>query len=181
MSGSGEPAGAAPNPSATAAAAASAPDADGPAALGFRMPAEWESHERTWMGWPQRPDNWRDRASHAQKAFVDVATAISQFEPVTICANEEQARGCGGLAACRYPHLANCKACWGVSCLDASLPHRVGRYIVIIWHVHPPTLPAPQVAAAREALPPHISVVCIPQDDAWFRDTGPTVRQVFRC
>ncbi|KAI7845118.1 hypothetical protein COHA_001323 [Chlorella ohadii] len=115
MSASETPAGAAPPPDGTAAAAA----AD-PAALGFHMPAEWEPHERTWMGWPQRPDNWRDNASHAQKAFVDVASAISQFEPVTVCANEEQ------------------------------------------------------VAAAREALPPHISVVCIPQDDAWFRDTGPT-------
>ena len=23
-----------------------------PKALGFRMPAEWEPHERTWMAWP---------------------------------------------------------------------------------------------------------------------------------
>lgn len=38
-----------------------------------------------------------------------------------------------------------------------------------------------QVAAAREALPAHISVVCIPQDDAWFRDTGPTVRGAACC
>ena len=106
MSASETPAGAAPPPDGTAAAAA----AD-PAALGFHMPAEWEPHERTWMGWPQRPDNWRDNASHAQKAFVDVASAISQFEPVTVCANEEQARegfvcgllqvGCQGAAAWR--------------------------------------------------------------------------------
>lgn len=33
-----------------------------PSMLGFRMPAEWEMHERTWMGWPERPDNWREGA-----------------------------------------------------------------------------------------------------------------------
>ena len=26
-----------------------------PAALGYRMPAEWEPHEATWLSWP-RPD-----------------------------------------------------------------------------------------------------------------------------
>ncbi|MCO5596530.1 hypothetical protein L7F22_050595 [Adiantum nelumboides] len=57
---------------------------------GFRMPAEWEPHEQTWMGWPERPDNWRDHAIHAQRIFVEVATAISEFEPVTVCASPEQ-------------------------------------------------------------------------------------------
>ena len=42
------------------------------------------------MGWPQREDNWRDKAGPAQTAFVNVAVAISQFEPVTVCANPEQ-------------------------------------------------------------------------------------------
>ena len=23
-----------------------------PALLGYRMPAEWETHEQTWIGWP---------------------------------------------------------------------------------------------------------------------------------
>ena len=42
------------------------------------------------MGWPQREDNWRDKARPAQQAFADVANAISAFEPVTVCANPEQ-------------------------------------------------------------------------------------------
>jgi agmatine deiminase len=36
------------------------------------------------MLWPERPDNWRDAARPAQHAFANVATAISQFEPVTV-------------------------------------------------------------------------------------------------
>lgn len=62
-----------------------------PAELGFRFPAEWEPHQGTWMGWPQRPDNWRENAMHAQREYAGVAAAISDFEPVTVCCNEEQA------------------------------------------------------------------------------------------
>ena len=31
------------------------PDSATPAALGYRMPAEWEPHAATWLTWP-RPD-----------------------------------------------------------------------------------------------------------------------------
>ncbi|PSC68147.1 agmatine deiminase [Micractinium conductrix] len=113
MSGE-QPAAAAAATAATTAAAAA------PAGLGYRMPAEWEPHTRTWMGWPERPDNWRQGGAPAQRAFAAVAAAIAQFEPVTVAANEAQ------------------------------------------------------VANARAMLPASVEVVCIPQDDAWLRDTGPT-------
>lgn len=57
---------------------------------GFRMPGEFESHAGCWMLWPERPDNWRLGAKPAQKAFVDVATAIAQFEPVTMGVSRNQ-------------------------------------------------------------------------------------------
>ncbi|KAM0881332.1 hypothetical protein ACQ4PT_033014 [Festuca glaucescens] len=65
-----------------------------PAKMGFRMPAEWEPHEQCWMGWPERPDNWRENAGPARIIFARTAIAISKFEPVTICASAEQ-----------YPHV----------------------------------------------------------------------------
>src|SRR5215831_4848735 len=55
-----------------------------PATDGFWMPAEFEPHAGTWMLWPERPDNWRNAALPAQRAFADVARAISRFEPVTV-------------------------------------------------------------------------------------------------
>jgi agmatine deiminase len=54
------------------------------------MPAEWEPHAGTWMLWPQRPDNWRNGAKPAQRAWVEVATAIARFEPVTMGVNPDQ-------------------------------------------------------------------------------------------
>ena len=61
-----------------------------PRADGFRMPGEFQAHDRTWMLWPERPDNWRWGAKPAQAAFVEVARAISAFEPVTMCVSPGQ-------------------------------------------------------------------------------------------
>lgn len=57
---------------------------------GFRMPGEFEKHSGTYIIWPQRPDNWRLGGKPAQKVFVEVAKAIAKYEPVTVCANEDQ-------------------------------------------------------------------------------------------
>lgn len=48
------------------------------------MPGEFEPHAGCWMLWPERPDNWRNGAKPAQRAFAAVASAIAQFEPVTV-------------------------------------------------------------------------------------------------
>lgn len=57
---------------------------------GYRMPAEFEPQSGVWMLWPERNDNWRDGAKPAQRAFQDVAEAILQFEPVTVCVSAAQ-------------------------------------------------------------------------------------------
>ena len=51
---------------------------------GYRMPGEFEPHRGCWMCWPERPDNWRLGAKPAQSAFIAVAEAINESEPVTV-------------------------------------------------------------------------------------------------
>lgn len=51
---------------------------------GFRMPGEFEPQKQVWMIWPERPDNWRQGGKPAQRAYTEVAKAISQFEPVNM-------------------------------------------------------------------------------------------------
>ena len=56
-----------------------------PAALGYRMPAEWEPHAATWLSWPRRegisfPDSY-DRVVPALRAMV---AALLDSEPVNI-------------------------------------------------------------------------------------------------
>lgn len=58
----------------------------------FRMPAEWERHERTLMGWPCRISSWQHTLEQGRAEFAAVANAIAQFEPVTmVCADQGQA------------------------------------------------------------------------------------------
>jgi agmatine deiminase len=51
------------------------------------MPAEWERHERTIMGWPCRRELWGETYEQAEADYAEVANAIAGFEPVTMLAN----------------------------------------------------------------------------------------------
>ena len=52
-----------------------------------RLPAEWERHERTLMGWPCRRELWGETIEEARRDYARVANAIAAFEPVTMIAN----------------------------------------------------------------------------------------------
>ena len=53
----------------------------------MRLPAEWEPHERTLMGWPCRRELWGETMEQACADYATVANAIAAFEPVTMIAN----------------------------------------------------------------------------------------------
>lgn len=61
-----------------------------PRSDGFYLPAESDWHEGSWMIWPQRQDNWREGAKPVQRVVCQIANAISEFEPVTVCVSAEQ-------------------------------------------------------------------------------------------
>jgi agmatine deiminase len=64
-----------------------------------RLPAEWEPHERTLMGWPCRLELWGSELERARADYATVANAIAAFEPVTMIANAG-ADASGARAAC---------------------------------------------------------------------------------
>jgi len=74
-----------------------------PADDGFHMPAEWHPHKRCWMAWPCREELWGEGLDDARSAYAAVATAIAEFEPVTMLANPEDVAEvslrCGGAVA----------------------------------------------------------------------------------
>jgi agmatine deiminase len=53
----------------------------------MRLPAEWEPHERTLMGWPCRAALWGETIAQARSDYAAVANAIAAFEPVTMIAS----------------------------------------------------------------------------------------------
>ncbi len=74
-----------------------------PAKDGYWMPGEFELHKACWMVWPQRGDTYRLNAEPAQKAFVEIARAILEFEPLNVCVSAEQL----GAAKAKLPGHAN--------------------------------------------------------------------------
>ena len=68
-----------------------------PAALGFSMPAEWEKHEATWIGWPHNPTDWPDKLEPIQWVYSEIVRKITPGEIVRILVNsvahEKQVRG----------------------------------------------------------------------------------------
>src|SRR5213082_3094588 len=66
-----------------------------PAALGYRMPAEWEPHTATWLSWPRRegisfPESF-DRVMPALRAMVE-ALIESEQVCINICNGAHQAQ-----------------------------------------------------------------------------------------
>jgi agmatine deiminase len=53
-----------------------------PQLLGFRMPAEWEPHEATWLGWPHELTDWPGKFSPIPWAFAEIVRHLSQVERV---------------------------------------------------------------------------------------------------
>src|SRR3954451_5283909 len=59
-----------------------------PAALGYRMPAEWESHAATWLSWPRREGiSFPDAFDRVMPTFRDMVAALIDSEPVCINVN----------------------------------------------------------------------------------------------
>ncbi|HEX4493503.1 MAG TPA: agmatine deiminase family protein [Acidimicrobiia bacterium] len=52
----------------------------------WRMPAEWEDHERCVMAWPARADMWQSQLTTAKHEYASVARAVSRTEPVLMIA-----------------------------------------------------------------------------------------------
>ncbi len=51
-----------------------------PATLGFHMPAEWEPHEATWIGWPHNKGDWPGKFAPIPWVYGEVARKITRGE-----------------------------------------------------------------------------------------------------
>ena len=58
-----------------------------PRAGGFRMPAEWEPHEATWIAWPHNRDDWPGRFPPIPWVYGEIVRKLSAVERVRILVN----------------------------------------------------------------------------------------------
>lgn len=53
-----------------------------PARAGYRMPAEWEPHEATWLGWPHNASDWPGKFEMIPWVYGEMIRKISAAERV---------------------------------------------------------------------------------------------------
>jgi agmatine deiminase len=63
-----------------------------PFSLGFRMPAEWESHEATWLSWPHEVSDWPVKFATIPWAFAEIVRHLSRVERVFLLVESRAAQ-----------------------------------------------------------------------------------------
>jgi agmatine deiminase len=75
-------------PRVRAGKAREAPPDPPPAALGFRMPAEWEPHAATWIAWPHEERDWPGKLAPIDWVYGEFVRHVAVGERVRILAHD---------------------------------------------------------------------------------------------
>ena len=59
-----------------------------PAAQGYRMPAEWEPHESTWLAWPHFRDDWPGKFEPIPWVYAEIVRTLARHERVNLIVND---------------------------------------------------------------------------------------------
>lgn len=85
-----------------------------------RMPAEWETHDATWIGWPFHEPDWPGKFEPIPWVYAEIVRALATHERVEILCNDESVRANAemclsqhGVDASRYRlHLQSTDRVW---------------------------------------------------------------------
>ena len=61
-----------------------------PKQLGYRLPAEWEPHEATWLSWPHKEASWPGKIATIFPVYAQMVAALARSETVHINVNDER-------------------------------------------------------------------------------------------
>ena len=54
----------------------------------YRMPAEWEPHEATWIAWPHNSEDWPGKFGPIAWVYAEIVRNLSRYERVEIIVND---------------------------------------------------------------------------------------------
>jgi agmatine deiminase len=63
-----------------------------PYQLGYRMPAEWEPHEATWLAWPHNPEDWPGKFAPIPWIYAEIVRLLAARERVHLVVEDAKAR-----------------------------------------------------------------------------------------
>src|SRR3989338_4339183 len=61
-----------------------------PRELGYRMPAEFEPHDATWLAWPHNPETWPGKMRAIPPVCIQMIKPLHVHETVHLCVNDAQ-------------------------------------------------------------------------------------------
>src|SRR6266404_4163930 len=80
-----------------------------PAAKGYRMPAEWEPHESTWLAWPHFRADWPGKFDPIPWVYAEIIRNLTRHERVELvvqdAATEAKARKILDKAGALLPNI----------------------------------------------------------------------------
>jgi agmatine deiminase len=56
-------------------------------AAGYRMPAEWEPHTATWLGWPHNKTDWPGKVEPIPWVYGEIIRHLTPGERVRLLVN----------------------------------------------------------------------------------------------
>ena len=62
-----------------------------PRELGYRMPAEWEPHEATWLAWPHHHGDWPGKFEPIPWVYTEIIRNLARHERVELIVNDAAA------------------------------------------------------------------------------------------
>jgi agmatine deiminase len=62
-----------------------------PASLGYRLPAEWEQHASTWLGWPHNRSDWPGKFAPIPWVYAEIVRHLARVERVDIIVEDAAA------------------------------------------------------------------------------------------
>ena len=68
------------------------PARQSPAALGYRMPAEWEGHAATWIAWPHHRADWPGKFAPVPWVYTEIVRLLTGVEKVNILVKGKKMR-----------------------------------------------------------------------------------------
>ena len=56
----------------------------------YRMPAEWDQHDATWLAWPHNPEDWPGKFQTIPWVYAEIVRLLSRHERVHILVDDAQ-------------------------------------------------------------------------------------------
>lgn len=79
-----------------------------PYSLGYRMPAEWDRHEATWLAWPHELTDWPGKFAPIPWVYADIVRHLASVERVRILVKDRDAESrARGVLQKAHADLAN--------------------------------------------------------------------------